>query len=287
MLINLKSYGLMETGKLQIIIGTHRNSWHGFITKELYEIVNNYKPEVVWSDGDSGPDTYWKSTEFLAWLYNESPVKDTVVVNDRWGNGAACHHGGFYTCTDRYNPGKLQNRKFENAMTIDNCGGNMLMNVGPQKDGKIAPIFEERLRQLGSWLQVNGEAIYGTKPWSHQNDTVAKGVYTSKTNGGKTTVYATLLQWPSGQLTLGAPMVTDSTVITLLGYDQSNHFQFTKGSTGGVTINIPAINFNDMPCEWAWVLKFENLQQHDNKDHASKYLKFKPRNVNVNFGDIN
>lgn len=284
---------------------------------ELYEIVNNYKPEVVWSDGDSGPDTYWKSTEFLAWLYNESPVKDTVVVNDRWGNGAACHHGGFYTCTDRYNPGKLQNHKFENAMTIDkyswgyrrnarlqdyltihdlittfvetvSCGGNMLMNVGPQKDGKIAPIFEERLRQLGSWLQVNGEAIYGTKPWSHQNDTVAKGVwYTSKTNGGKTTVYATLLQWPSGQLTLGAPMVTDSTVITLLGYDQSNHFQFTKGSTGGVTINIPAINFNDMPCEWAWVLKFENLQQHDNKDHASKYLKFKPRNVNVNFGDIN
>ena len=36
-----------------------------------------------------------------------SPVKDTVVVNDRWGAGDMCHHGGTYTCADRYNPGML------------------------------------------------------------------------------------------------------------------------------------------------------------------------------------
>lgn len=35
-----------------------------------------------------------------------SPVKDTVVTNDRWGLGIPCKHGGFFTCTDRYNPGK-------------------------------------------------------------------------------------------------------------------------------------------------------------------------------------
>jgi len=34
-----------------------------------------------------------------------SPVKDTVVTNDRWGSGIACHHGGYFTCNDRYNPG--------------------------------------------------------------------------------------------------------------------------------------------------------------------------------------
>ena len=67
---------------------------------ELIELVENYKPEIIWSDGCSGSsvkyfylekrnqsiileatDTYWNSTNFLAWLYNDSPVKDTVVCH--------------------------------------------------------------------------------------------------------------------------------------------------------------------------------------------------------------
>ena len=35
-----------------------------------------------------------------------SPVKDKVVVNDRWYTGSKCQCGGYYTCTDRYNPGR-------------------------------------------------------------------------------------------------------------------------------------------------------------------------------------
>lgn len=68
--------------------------------------MNTYEPEIVWSDGDwEAPDSYWDSTHFLAWLFNESPVKDKVVVNDRWGKGVVCNHGSYYTCSDRYNPG--------------------------------------------------------------------------------------------------------------------------------------------------------------------------------------
>ena len=51
------------------------------------------------------------------------------------------------------------------------------MNVGPTHDGRIVPIFEERLRQMGDWLKVNGDAIYATKPWKHQNDTITKNVW--------------------------------------------------------------------------------------------------------------
>ncbi|CAG5122112.1 unnamed protein product, partial [Candidula unifasciata] len=101
----------------------------GFVTQdfvnqktlpELYELVNTYTPDIVFSDGDwEAPDTYWKSKEFLAWLYTDSPVKDTVVANDRWGTNISCHHGGVYTCGDRYNPGVLQKHKWVNAMTID------------------------------------------------------------------------------------------------------------------------------------------------------------------------
>jgi alpha-L-fucosidase len=53
-------------------------------------------------------------------------------------------------------------------------GGNVLINVGPTAYGKIDPIYQERLLQMGSWLQINGEGIYGSNPWKHQKD---------KTNG--------------------------------------------------------------------------------------------------------
>ena len=55
--------------------------------------------------------------------------------------------------------------------------GNLLMNIGPTADGMIRPIFEERLRDVGSWLQVNGEAIFSTRPWILQNDTLTGNVW--------------------------------------------------------------------------------------------------------------
>ncbi|CAH1710008.1 unnamed protein product [Aphis gossypii] len=172
------------------------------VLPELYELVNHYKPEIIWSDGEwEAPDTYWDSLNFLAWLYNDSPVKDTIVVNDRWGGDTLCKHGGFMTCADRYQPGKVISRKWENAMTIDkyswgyrrnaraldvfsiqnlitqlvetvSFGGNLLLNISPTSDGMIPPLHEERLLQIGQWLSVNGESIFNTNPWlTCQNDT--------------------------------------------------------------------------------------------------------------------
>ena len=60
---------------------------------------------------------------------------------------------------------------------ILSTGGNVLINIGPTSYGKILPIFEERLRQMGSWLKVNGEAIYSSIPWKYQNDTTNSHVW--------------------------------------------------------------------------------------------------------------
>ncbi|XP_021965801.1 plasma alpha-L-fucosidase [Folsomia candida] len=178
------------------------------VAPSLREIVEKYAPDIVWPDGEwEASSTYWKSREFLTWLFNESRVKDKVVINDRWGNDTRGKHGGFWTGGDRLNPGYLLPHKWENCMTLDKhswgyrrnadigdyltprellttlvetvaCGGNLLVNVGPTKDGMIDPIQQERLLQMGEWLGVNGDAVYGTVPWTKsQNDTVTKGVW--------------------------------------------------------------------------------------------------------------
>nr|XP_042904153.1 alpha-L-fucosidase [Parasteatoda tepidariorum] len=280
------NWNAMDVGPKRDLLGKLKHFLKFFQTKslpELFELVNNYKPEVIWSDGDwEAPDTYWKAKEFLAWLYNESPVKDVVAVNDRWGMNIPCHHGGYYTCTDKYNPKKLQPRKWENAMTLDkgswgyrrnlqlsdylttdelittlaetvSCGGNLLLNIGPSPDGRIIPIFEERLRDLGSWLDINGEAIYESKPWKLQNDTVTPDVwYTSKGD----IVYAVVLNWPkTDTITLSNVLaVTPGTKITMLGYP--NDLDFSQ-SAKGVMISFPALTPNTNVSQWAWVLKFE------------------------------
>ncbi|XP_050742230.1 putative alpha-L-fucosidase isoform X2 [Drosophila biarmipes] len=199
------------------------------VRPEQMELVQEYLPEIIWSDGDwEAPAKYWRSEEFIAWLYNDSPVRDTVVTNDRWGFGTACMHGDFYNCADRFNPGILQAHKWENAFTLDrtswgqrfdvsladfmtskevvkeivttvSCNGNVLINVGPTKYGTILPIFEERLRDMGRWLKTNGEGIYGSVPWIYQNDTVTPGVWYTQlqeASNGSITVYAFVLEYP-------------------------------------------------------------------------------------------
>lgn len=259
---------------------------------ELYDLVTTYLPEVIWSDGEwEASDDYWHSKHFLAWLYNKSPVKDTVVTNDRWGNNTMCNHGGYYTCSDRFSPGVLQPHKWENCMTIDerswgyrrdasfkdymsieelisvlastvSCGGNLLMNIGPTKEGHIIPVFEERLRQMGRWLLINGEAIYESIPWIHQNDTITPNVwYTSKTGCGNGTVaYAIVLNWPKDNvLWLGAPKTQNSTAISMLGYD--GHLKWAGGSSGQDPMVVSFPNIGPDHLMWAWVLKFVGLRQ--------------------------
>ena len=258
---------------------------------ELMEIINGYRPGVLWSDGDwEAPDTYWNSTGFLAWLYNESPVKDYIVTNDRWGKGISCHHGGYYTCSDRYNPGKLQNHKWENAMTIDrdswgyrrdaslssylkfetllkelvstvSCGGNILINVGPTADGRILPIFEERLTQLGAWLDVNGLAIYNTTHYRIQNDSASGSVwYTSaKVASGVPDVYAIVLQWPDGgKLMLNAPKTSTGTSVSMLGFSGEIHWAAGSGGSG-IVISMPDVQFDQLPSQYAWVFVLKNV----------------------------
>lgn len=160
---------------------------------QMKDLINNYRPDVFWTDGEwDAPDTLWKSKEFLTWLYNESAVKNSIVVNDRWGSGIRFHHAGVYT--PEYQPDlDFEDHAFEESRgmgysygynreedawdynsaqvmiihLVDKVsrGGNFLLDIGPDAHGKIPPIMQERLLQIGRWMDANGEAIYNTKRW--------------------------------------------------------------------------------------------------------------------------
>ena len=164
-----------------------------YMWPQMQDLVNTYRPDVFWTDGDwEDSDTTFRSREFLAWLYNESPVKDRVVTYDRWGRGIRFHHGEVYT--PEYQPDMdFKDHYFEEnrgmgfsygynraedawdyntpqslvLQLIDKVsrGGNFLLDIGPDSHGKIPPIMEERLEQIGHWMDINNEAIYGSVRW--------------------------------------------------------------------------------------------------------------------------
>ncbi len=168
---------------------------------QMKDLINTYQPDVFWTDGDwDVSDAKWKSPEFLAWLYNESPVKEKIVTYDRWGSGIRFHHGGVYT--PEYQPDlDFEDHPWEESRgmgysygynkeediwdynsaqslvlaLVDKVsrGGNFLLDIGPDDHGKIPPIMQERLLQIGAWLQENGEAIYNTRRWIRTSQATA------------------------------------------------------------------------------------------------------------------
>jgi alpha-L-fucosidase len=169
-----------------------------FVDKHLIpqfkDVVERYSPSIIFTDGEwEHTEDIWKSKDILTWLYNESSVKNEVVVNDRWGKDTRHHHGGYYTT--EYGSGLNTNKPWEENrgmahsfgysrtenlkdynssqkmvyMLIDivSRGGNFLLDIGPAADGTIPVIMQERLTDIGNWLSVNGEAIYDTKSWKN------------------------------------------------------------------------------------------------------------------------
>ncbi|MBR4391877.1 MAG: alpha-L-fucosidase [Bacteroidales bacterium] len=155
---------------------------------QFKELIERYKPTVLFTDGEwRNSAEQWHATELISWYYNT--VGDDAIVNDRWGNGG--QHGfrtpeysAGITLTDRpwaecrglgRSFGLNRNEPIENYMSSDElirhfatlvaAGGGMTLNVGPAADGKIPLLQQERLLDLGKWLRINGEAIYGTRPF--------------------------------------------------------------------------------------------------------------------------
>ena len=162
---------------------------------QFKELVSTYKPTLIFSDGEwYNSAEQWHSAELINWYYEL--VGSDAIVNNRWGHGIDT---GFLTpeyssgITETNRPwaevrgigrsfGLNRNEDLEAygtsaelikrfVITVAN-GGGMILNVGPKADGQIPLIQQERLMQLGSWLDTNGEAIYGSIPFDVHTEEV-------------------------------------------------------------------------------------------------------------------
>jgi alpha-L-fucosidase len=159
-------------------------------------------------------------------------------------------------------------------------GGNLLLDIGPRADGMIPPIMEERLLQIGAWLKVNGEAIYGTRPWKETKQWTAgaqpKVSYGQEFNtdydfaklieaprDGKASIeafftgkgdsfYAILPRWPGRHFTLKEYAEGKLNSVTLLGAAAPLRFQ---ASGNAITVDLPDVP-EELLGQPAWVLKF-------------------------------
>lgn len=251
---------------------------------QMKELVQTYKPDILWTDGEW--NYQWeihRGPEFLAWLYNESDVKNHVVVNDRWGRKFNGKCGDFHTTEyDVVYEGDVSGvgaahpweecrgighsfgyNRFERAedyMTDAQCietlcekvsrGGNFLLNIGPDATGLIPPIMEDRLLAMGRWLSVNGEAIYSTIAWENRPKNMKKDrvYFTRKVDA----LYAIFFNWPKSSVRISNAGAVKA--VTLLG---SNAKILFVQDGEDVLIEPPAITPGTMPCEHAWTFRLD------------------------------
>ena len=222
-------------------LGAMRNQafldeWYG----KIIEVINNYSPDFIWFDFglDSIPEGYVK--DFLAYYYNHAEKKGKEVVVTYKDNDLVpatgvrdlelgqepkiTYHEWITDSTvdDRGAWGyandlvfKTPDRVIDNLVDRVSKNGYLLLNVGPKPDGTIPEPARALLLEIGAWLEVNGEGIYGTSPWiiagegptnlgeiQRQGFNESNTVYTGEdirfTVKGDT-IYATFLAWPGDE----------------------------------------------------------------------------------------
>lgn len=263
---------------------------------QLRELVNKYEPSLIFSDAGEWQfdDEFWGTKEFLAWLYNESPVKDEVVVNDRFCKGMPGNHGDYFS--SEYADAEIKDHPWEESrgiggsygfnraenlddyqtseelieelINIVSRGGNLLLNVGPAADGRIPVIQQQRLRDIGEWLEVNGEAIYGcTKPdgvglypTPYIDDKKADNVYFT---ARKNNLYVICATYPADKLVIEGLTSHEVLNITMLGYEKEINWSCDGEMC---IIKAPCIYPSELPCQHAWVFRIESQAEHGNSD---------------------
>jgi len=265
---------------------SNNRRWQQQWYNEIKELVDKYHPELLYSDGGVAFGNEVGLSQ-IANLYNDNLQhnhgKLTAIYNckqpsgGRWvqdyerGAGSGIDPHPWQTDTSIgdwfYNKHwKYQPLSWTVHMLVDNTSknGNLLLNVVLHADGSLDPEVQVMLQQMAEWSAVNGEAIYGTRPWLVFGEGAVKTrggafnentTYSAKdmrfTTKGKT-LYAIALGWPAdGQFVIRALAKTDDASanvikrVELLGH--KGKLEFTQ-TAEGLTVQLPAEKLSDLTC---------------------------------------
>ncbi|MFR9635613.1 MAG: alpha-L-fucosidase [Rikenellaceae bacterium] len=260
----------------------------------LDELMTKYDPDIIWFDNKMNiiGEDYRK--QFLANYYNiglkrgkdvvctykfEDMAEGSAVLDlersrmsDKmpftWLTDDSVDWGAWCNVS---NPDyKTTNRLLDFLIDVVSKNGAVLLNVTPTANGVIPYGVETRLREMGAWLKLNGEAIYDTRPWviygedpqkikeghlsEHQNkDATAEDIRFTISKKGQ--LYATTLDWPAdGRLVIRSLSTKANhlkepvTKVSMLGSKEKLTF---KQTDKGLEVTFP----KERPCEHAFVLK--------------------------------
>ena len=253
-----------------------------YLKPQLRELVAGYDPAVLWFDGEWIPE--WTHEMGLDMYRFIRSLKPEILINNRVDKGRQGMQG--MTRTDQLYAGDfgtpeqeilqgITSLDWESCMTMNDSwgfksaddnwksaetlihnlvdivakGGNYLLNVGPTAEGFIPPESVGLLAEIGDWMDVNGEALYGSRPWTRHQD----GNSVRYTQAGSHT-YAISLGWPGREMRLRHIEPAPGSGIYLLGYDEPMQWSFDRVT--GLTITLP-----------------EGLQEEDDRpgDHAYSF----------------
>ena len=211
-----------ETGNMEKFIP--------FLKGQTKELIEKYNSKILWFDGEwEEPWTHEMGLDFYQYLKG---LDENILINNRVDKGRKGMEGitiskefagDFATPEQRVGTYDIEN-PWESCITICNQwawkpddkmksleqslftliktvggGGNLLFNVGPMPDGRIEPRQVERLKEMGSWLEKYGEAIYGTKGGPYKPNQ-----WLASTRKGNT-VYLHLMNYKKQQLEVPFP----------------------------------------------------------------------------------
>ncbi|HWB83282.1 MAG TPA: alpha-L-fucosidase [Bryobacteraceae bacterium] len=253
-----------------------------------YELIDKYRPDLLYFDNAVNPRKLDpQKLAVAAYYYNRAAewnkqvsivtkdaaylagsIKDyeresrgpTTLQSEPWEVDDSVGRRWGYLTDDSYMPvSGVVMRLVENVSK----NGNLLLNFGPKADGTFDDAQVRLMSGIGEWLDINGEGIYGTRPWIKIGEGTApvnKGPYTGKdirftTRNGA--LYAFLMAWPGEQAvitSLGSGENVKGGVrrVELLGHKGGLKF---SQNAAGLRVDMPP----EPPCKYAYALKITGL----------------------------